>query len=170
MPNIGFYELGDTVRGQILTDSSGGSPADADSLPTFRIRGSTALSNNTGTAAFADTGSITDATNTIPIVIAATGHRLSSGTKVTIANVGGNTAANGDFTIIVLDVNSYSLDGSSGNGAYTSGGDWHATGLYQYSITIVSGDGYERGETYFVDGTAVIESATIQGEDVFSVV
>lgn len=48
-------------------------------------------------------------------------------TKPTIVifdNVGGNTNANGAWVISVIDANTFSLLGSSGNAAYTSGGTW----------------------------------------------
>lgn len=75
------------------------------------------------------TVAITGATNATPIKITATSHGYKSGQKVTIAGVGGNTAANGNFTATVVDPNNFTLDGSAGNGAYTSGGvsvngDW----------------------------------------------
>lgn len=65
---------------------------------------------------------VTGATNATPIVITATAHGLATGDEVFIAAVGGNTAANGKFTITKVDANSFSLNGSSGNAAYTSGG------------------------------------------------
>lgn len=65
---------------------------------------------------------ITGATNASPIVITATTHGLATGDVTVIASVGGNTAANGTWTVSVLTANTFSLDGSAGNAAYTSGG------------------------------------------------
>lgn len=65
---------------------------------------------------------ITAATNASPIVITSTAHGLSTGDPVTVASVGGNTAANGDWVVTRVDANSFSLDGSTGNDDYTSGG------------------------------------------------
>lgn len=72
---------------------------------------------------------ITGATNATPIKITATSHGYKSGQKVTIASVGGNTAANGTWTVTSVDPNNFTLNNSIGNGAYTSGGvsvnaDW----------------------------------------------
>jgi len=67
-------------------------------------------------------GSITGATNATPIVITSTAHGLATGDYVDVSSVGGNTAANGFWPITVVDANSFSLNGSVGNGAYTSGG------------------------------------------------
>jgi len=49
-------------------------------------------------------------------------HGFSTGDRVVQAGVGGNTAANGTFTIAVTDPYHYTLNGTSGNGTYTSGG------------------------------------------------
>lgn len=69
-------------------------------------------------------GVITGATQATPIVITSTAHGRATGDYVRIAGVGGNTAANGLFKIAVINANSFSLNGSVGNGAYTSGGTW----------------------------------------------
>ncbi len=71
-----------------------------------------------------DSGVITNATNSGPIVIRSAGHRLTNGHKVSISGVSGNTAANGDFTVANVTANTFELVGSIGNGAYTSGGTW----------------------------------------------
>lgn len=67
-------------------------------------------------------GNITAATNASPIEITSTGHTLTTGDSVTISCVEGNTAANGTWYVTVLDANTFTLDGSEGNGTYTSGG------------------------------------------------
>lgn len=69
---------------------------------------------------------ITGATNASPIVITSATHELSSGDVIRVSSVGGNTAANGDWQITKVDSNSFSLDGSTGNSNYTSGGTWTA--------------------------------------------
>jgi hypothetical protein len=69
-----------------------------------------------------DVVTVTGATNASPIVITAAKHGLRTGDTVLVAGVGGNTAANGTFTITRLTVDTFSLDGSTGSGAYTSGG------------------------------------------------
>jgi len=66
---------------------------------------------------------VTGATNASPIVITtAEPHGYQSGMQVSISGVARNTAANGTFTITVIDSTSFSLNGSTGNGAWTSGG------------------------------------------------
>jgi hypothetical protein len=67
--------------------------------------------------------SITNATNATPIVCTTSlAHGYSTGDVVQIQTVNGNTAANGVFKLTVVNSTSFSLDDSSGNGAYTSGG------------------------------------------------
>ncbi|MEI7474684.1 MAG: hypothetical protein WCK67_07880 [bacterium] len=65
---------------------------------------------------------ITGATNTTPIVITSTNHARVTGDSLSINGVLGNTASNGNFIITVIDANTFSLNGSVGNGAYISGG------------------------------------------------
>jgi hypothetical protein len=91
---------------------------------------------------------ITNATNATPIVITSTSHGLTSGDKVFIVNVGGNTSANGVRLVTVTDANTYSLQDLSGanvagSGAYTSGG----TGL---SMEVIE---------FFDDFTGVVASS-----------
>ncbi len=77
-------------------------------------------------------GSVTGASNAAPIVITSAANGLKTGQQVQIAGVGGNTKANGIWTITVIDVNHFSLNGSNGavgggNGAYSGGGTWIVT-------------------------------------------
>lgn len=65
---------------------------------------------------------VTAATNATPIAITGTAHGLTTGDRVRVAGVQGNTAANGTFTVTVTSTTAFTLDGSSGNGAYTGGG------------------------------------------------
>jgi hypothetical protein len=69
---------------------------------------------------------ITLATNASPIVITAANHGFLTGNSVIISGVSGNTAANSPpnapYVITVIDQNTFSLNGSAGNGAYTNGG------------------------------------------------
>lgn len=65
---------------------------------------------------------VTGATNASPIVLTAASHGYSTGDRVAVWEVLGNRAANGLWTITVLDVNTFELNGSTGAGTYTSGG------------------------------------------------
>lgn len=87
-------------------------------------------------------GTITGATNASPIVITSTAHGRATGDTLVISGVGGNTAANNvpanpyglpktgavapnpSTPITVVNVNSFSLNGTTGNAVYTSGGSW----------------------------------------------
>lgn len=68
------------------------------------------------------TYTVSNATNATPIVITAVAHSFLTGDKVYIIGVGGNTAANGVFTITKIGADTFSLDGSVGNGAFSSNG------------------------------------------------
>jgi len=66
---------------------------------------------------------ITSASNASPIVIT-TDTAPPTGSQVTIRGVDGNTAANGIWTITNTSSTTFSLNTSTGNGTYTSGGTW----------------------------------------------
>jgi hypothetical protein len=66
---------------------------------------------------------ISAATNASPIAITDNLHGLATGDLVYIEGVLGNTAANGWWVITKTGANGFTLDGSTGNGAYTGGGD-----------------------------------------------
>jgi hypothetical protein len=68
--------------------------------------------------------SITDATNTAPIVITSEKHGLANGEEVIIDQVQGNRAANGKFKVANVQKNTFELVDSRGNGKYTGGGRW----------------------------------------------
>ncbi len=72
---------------------------------------------------------ITGATNVPTIVVTSVAHGFKTGDIVTVASVGGNTGANGTFPIIRLTADTFSLTGSTGSGAYTSGGTATFTGI-----------------------------------------
>jgi hypothetical protein len=71
---------------------------------------------------------IINASNASPIVItASTDHGMQTGNQCYITAVGGNTAANNsganpNWIITKVNATQFSLDGSTGNGLYTSGG------------------------------------------------
>jgi hypothetical protein len=65
---------------------------------------------------------VAGATNASPIVMNVVAHGFNTGDSVEQEGIGGNTAANGLFQITRVDANHYNLNGTTGNGAYTSGG------------------------------------------------
>lgn len=68
-------------------------------------------------------GTVTAATNASPIAITtAAPHGLATGATVFILGTLGNTAANGAWIIVVTGASTFTLTGSQGNGAWTSGG------------------------------------------------
>ena len=68
------------------------------------------------------TQNLSGAANTSPIVVTEDDHGFLTGDFVQIAGVAGNTAANGESVVTVIDANTFSLNNSNGNGAYSSGG------------------------------------------------
>jgi hypothetical protein len=81
-----------------------------------------------GSSDRARTATITDALNSVPIIVTTNAaHTFLENERVEIVGVGGNTAANG-FWIIdkVYSTTKFGLAHSTGNGAYTSGGTAYA--------------------------------------------
>ena len=66
--------------------------------------------------------SVTNASNTSPIVVTVAAHDFANGDVVTINGVVGNEAANGTWTIANITADTFSLVGSGGGGAYLYGG------------------------------------------------
>lgn len=147
----GFVELEGVIRLFALVRNASLAPTNTDAPPTYRVYGPDGfLAGQSGSLSAADSGAITGATNASPIVVTSASHGLATGDRVTIAGVVGNTAANGTFTITRLDANTYSLDGSTGNGPYTSGGSWNVAGLYKVDLACTGAAGYEAGGGYTV--------------------
>lgn len=85
---------------------------------------------------------VTNATNASPIVITTSAaHNLQSGQRLQMSGIGGNTAANGTFFITVLSSTTFSLNGSNGNGAYTSGGQAYLETYWDSPRCNISRDG-----------------------------
>lgn len=166
----GFVQLEDTLAVLDLVENSSGVPVNGDALPTYRVYGPDGLlTGQTGSMAFRDTGSVTGATNASPIVITSLAHGLTTGQRVTITGVGGNTAANGTWLVTRIDADTFSLDGSTGNGAYTSGGTWNVTGLYRVTLTCSGANSYAAGETYQVLVRAEISGTSYAAVHSFTV-
>jgi hypothetical protein len=83
---------------------------------------------------------VTNATNAAPIVITASSHGFSNNDVVSITGVGGNTAANGVWQIAYIDANTFSLNSSTGSGAYTSGGLASKTNVLVFRSTFGTAD------------------------------
>lgn len=166
----GFVELSDTIRVPLVVVTTLDVPVNADALPTFRVYSQTGpVPAAAGTCTFLHSGSITNATNASPIVVTSSGHGLTTGARVTITGVGGNTAANGTFVVTVLDGNTFSLDGSTGNGAYTSGGTWNVTGAYKASVDATEANGFAAGENYTLLVSWAVSASQRAGDFVFTV-
>ncbi len=143
----GLVQLEASLVSVLLVTNSVDTPIDADALPTFRVYGPEGFLVS-GTCALLEEGTITGATNASPIVITSTAHGLTTGSRVTITGVAGNTAANGTFVITRVDANTFQLNSSAGSGAYTSGGAWHPTGAYSFTIPALGANGFEQGVNY----------------------
>jgi len=83
----------------------------------------TVVANANGGVAGVASLAITNATNASPIVLTtASPHGLSAGAEVYVSGVVGNSGANGYWTASAASGSSITLAGSTGTGAYLSGG------------------------------------------------
>lgn len=88
-------------------------------------KGNSAAINYAGGTVTIGSLTISGCTNASPIVCTVSsmsGKSPRTGDSVTISGVGGNTAANGTFVIERLSDTTIALNGTTGNGSYTSGG------------------------------------------------
>lgn len=129
-----------------------------DAAPTYRLYGPSGILLN-GTTTPALNGAVTDATNATPISITSEAHGLQTGSIVTVASVGGNTAANGTFQVTRTGANTFTLNGSVGNGAYTAGGTWQTTGLHKVTLSASDTNGMTPGETYSLELSWAVSTA-----------
>jgi hypothetical protein len=96
----------------------GGSPPDPTDWA-YRTGLQIQLADEAGVAEWTVSG----ATNAAPIVVTTTAaHGWVTGEVVVVHGVTGNTAANGRWTITVTSPTTFSLNGTTGNGAYAGGG------------------------------------------------
>lgn len=121
----------------------------------------TNVGGNTRANTFA---SVTGATNATPIVLtlANPGVGWGTGSQINVSGVLGNTAANGNWIVTRISDTSYSLTGSVGNGAYTSGGvltgpSWQISYLSPTTFSLnrsVGNGAYTSGGTAYKNANA----------------
>ena len=155
----GFVTLSETLNVAIQTRDSSDVPINADDFPTFRVYSGSGLILSGQATTFRHTGTITGATNASPIVITSTAHGLSTGNRVNNTGVGGNTNANGAHTITRVSADTFSLDGSTGNAPYTSGGTFRVAGFYNVALVATAGNGFAVGNVYTVQLSWQISSS-----------
>ena len=111
-------------------------------------------------------GAITAANNSSPIVITSAANGLTTGQQVVIQGVGGNVAANGVWTITVINATHFSLNNSTGNGGYIGSGTWANlfTNALFLSGTGISNDGAllsESGNNGWAGNVQLVTDTTI---------
>lgn len=88
---------------------------------------------------------ISGATQTNPVSVTCLSHGFTTGMKIRIGGVVGMTQLNGnDYTITVVDANTFTLDGTNGTGytAYSSGGwavELHWSNAYDTAVLAING-------------------------------
>ncbi len=150
MTFAGLVALNSVLDIAIVAKNTSNVPTDADSFPTYRIYGPAGYLA-AGALTFKDIGTITNCPPASPTVYTSNGHNLTVGTSVTVTGVGGNTGANTTATITAVTSNTFTTATDTHLGsAYTSGGAWHVTGLYDFSFTATTGANFAAGTAYSV--------------------
>lgn len=112
---------------EVLTNGPGDQSSDVKDVALNKLYNSAFRSKATTAGLTLNTASsftlVSNATNATPIQITTTtAHGLVTGDDAMIYGVLGNTAANGYWIITRIDNTNFTLNGSVGNGAFTSGG------------------------------------------------
>lgn len=155
---LGHFELDAAASGHIFIPvrctNTSEVLSNPDSDPTYRIydQTGTLMTSGTGTLSQTDSDAVENVTDDGGgnVRITLTAHTFQNGDRVTVANVGGATGANGTHTVEDSAANSIDLAGSTFGGTYTSGGTVNITGLYSATHSPASASGYARGGTYLV--------------------
>jgi len=157
--HFGFVALGGNLPLVAVIRDATRQPSNPTSNPGYRVYGPGGLMvGGTGTLTPAQTGTVTGATNASPIVVTSAGHGLTTGTRVTITGATGNTAANTTTTVTVVDANTFSLDGTTGNGTFSGTATWNISGVYAVLVAVPATSGYVSGQSY-----SVLVSGTVAG-------
>ena len=101
---------------------------------------------------------ITGATNAAPIVITSASHGLTTGDTVRVSGQKGNTAANGTWTVRVISTDTFALEGSAGNG------DWTTSAVPAMKVTVkkTGGPGVSQVQTLSYSATPTSGNFTLE--------
>ncbi|MBI3666540.1 MAG: hypothetical protein HY236_10020 [Acidobacteria bacterium] len=146
-----------TVRGLTIQSNASNCPNDG----WLQWNPDAAGSNKWQCAAYGSPKTVTGATNATPVQITSIGHGFSTGDRVLISGVGGNNGANGEWRITLVDADHFTLDGSAGNAAYSSGGKAERIA---YSAPVPHLAAIQHGQT---DPTALADGIHITIRDIF---
>ncbi len=102
-------------------------------------------------------GTISDASNTSPIVITVTsaGHGLQTNDYVEITSVQGNTAANGIWQVTRLTATTFSLNSSVGNGSFTTSSQAGLHKITSNTVTLLPQTYYEIFTIWNTDSSSI---------------
>lgn len=129
-----------TFANRWKTISDGATAARIAPGDTIKIMGSPAPTSLAQNATWTGGGqlptqTITSSTNATPIVITKAAHGLASNEFVIVYGHTTNTNANGTWKITVIDANTFSLNGSTGNGVGGASGNFRPCTNYVVQLT-----------------------------------
>lgn len=125
--NSGLFKISavDTVNNRYTIDyrSTDTPPAEAVNTIDWWLYEIETIASNYITSLVTTTFTVTAASNASPIQITTSAtNTLTTGQVISIVGALGNTAANGTWTVTVINGTNFTLNGSTGNGVWTSGG------------------------------------------------
>src|SRR5262249_31599894 len=101
------------------------------------------------------------------IVLTSSNHGLVTGQTVNVTGALGNTAANGTWTVTVIDADHFTLNGSASNGIYVGGGTWTVVGGRLVKLgtqrLIAQGAGSYTGGVDIQNGVILVQNDTALG-------
>jgi hypothetical protein len=135
---------------------------------TLRIMGSPAPTSLGQTAVWTSQAlqaakTVQAAANTTPISITCTAHGYSTGDTVVITSISGNTNAIGTWEITVTGTNTFTLDGSTGNGSFSGAGGARLRNNTRVKLATavtqnIASTGFRTATWTSVQGAAVVTS------------
>lgn len=145
--SLGIVALNGQLPIAVLCDDAANGLIYPDNVPTYQVFSPAWTVLLSGQMALTY-GTVTGATAASPIVITSPNHKLESGAFVKTDVIGGVTGANGEFQITKIDADTFSLNGSTGTGSYTSGGIWAPLGFFKQTLNVTEAAGFVAGNIY----------------------
>lgn len=173
MAYFGDVLLGETLYAYFQAVDASGTPADSDFTPSIKIYDGTGLVQGVITPTFAETAVISAVSNpnAVNCVVSSTAHGLMAGQVVNISGVTGHAlSVNARFLVVSTTTDTFTINLTGNNGAAGTGGSWHTSGLYKYSIAATEGNGYESGMVYTAYAAYAVSSVSKAQVDTFLVV
>ena len=174
---IGHFEIDDTGYGLVQITDGQGFPSHPDYsggallAVNYRIwketSGSLALIT-TGTCSQAKTGTIATTEEGTDQITLASGHGVVVGDRIWIQDVtvssGSDVINDVDHLVTAVSGDQVTLGTTLSGMTLSDDGTWALSGLYYWTHTLSTGNGYAAGNVYWVTFSTTVDSNTVTGE------